>query len=749
MHKRLLKLLSYITILLVFLLGPVYSEVVKKINVNGNERVSKDTIIMFSSIKINDEINQKILNNSLKLLYETNFFENVSYSFENNILKINVIENPIINTISFEGIKSNTIKEKISKKLKLKSRSSFNINLLNKDKEHIQAELKNLGYFFSKIDISTIDLGDKKLDLIYKIELGNKAKIKKINFLGDKIFKDKRLRNIIISEEYKFWKFISGKKYLNESIIQLDKRLLKNFYLNNGYYDAEIKLSFAQLVSDDEFELTFNIQPKNKFYFNELKIDIPADFDPNNYIELKQLFEDLKGAPYSLNTVEKIIDKIDLISVNDQFESVKASVNEEIINDQINLNFLIEKTEIYFVDRINIFGNNVTRENVIRNQLEIDEGDPFNDILHTRSINNIRSLNFFRNVNSEVIQSENSKDKIINISVEEKPTGEITAGAGFGTSGSTLMFGVKENNYLGKGIGLDANMTVSEESLKGLIGVTNPNYKNSDKSVYLNIQATEEDQLTNFGYKSNKAGFSFGTDFEYLRNLNFGIGTSSFYENIDTNSSASARQKKQKGNYWDTFLNLRFDYDVRNQKFRTTDGFRNIYAINIPLLSETNTLTNSINYKVFKELFEDNVTSASLIIKSANSLSNNDIKLSERLFVPSRRLRGFENGKIGPKDGADYIGGNYMATLNFSTTLPQILPNAQNTDFLFFFDAGNVWGVDYDSSLEEDLKIRSAVGIGVDFYTAIGPLNFSLSQPISKADTDKTETFRFNIGTSF
>ena len=376
---------------------------------------------MFSSIKVDEDINQKILNNSLKLLYETNFFEDVSLSFENNILQINVIENPILNNISFEGIKSKSIKEKISKNLNLKSRSSFNKNLLNKDKENILAELKNLGYFFSKIDISTVDLGDKKLDLIYKIELGNKAKIKKINFLGDKIFKDRRLRNIIISEEYKFWKFISGKKYLNESIIQLDNRLLKNFYLNNGYYDVKINSSFAQLVSNDEFELTFNIQPKNKFYFNELKIDIPNDFDPINYKDLNDLFDDLKGKPYSLNTVEKIIDKIDLISVNDQFESVKASVNEEIINDQINLNFLIEKTEIYFVDRINIFGNNVTRENVIRNQLEIDEGDPFNEILHTRSINNIRSLNFFRNVKSEVIQNETSKIKSLIFLLKKNP----------------------------------------------------------------------------------------------------------------------------------------------------------------------------------------------------------------------------------------------------------------------------------------------------------------------------------------
>ena len=189
MHKKHHKLLAYIAIFFLILLGPAYSEVVKKIDVYGNERVSKDTIIMFSSIKVDEDINQKILNNSLKLLYETNFFEDVSLSFENNILQINVIENPILNNISFEGIKSKSIKEKISKNLNLKSRSSFNKNLLNKDKENILAELKNLGYFFSKIDISTVDLGDKKLDLIYKIELGNKAKIKKINFLGDKILK--------------------------------------------------------------------------------------------------------------------------------------------------------------------------------------------------------------------------------------------------------------------------------------------------------------------------------------------------------------------------------------------------------------------------------------------------------------------------------------------------------------------------------------------------------------------------------
>ena len=180
------------------------------------------------------------------------------------------------------------------------------------------------------------------------------------------------------------------------------------------------------------------------------------------------------------------------------------------------------------------------------------------------------------------------------------------------------------------------------------------------------------------------------------------------------------QDKKQAGNYWDTFVNLNFDHDKRNQKFRTSDGSRSYYSLNIPILSETNTFTNSLSYKSYNELYENNITTASFLLQSAISLTNDDIKLSERLTIPSRRLKGFENGKVGPKDQGDYIGGNYLTTFNLTTTLPQILPNAQNTDFLIFFDAANVWGVDYDSSLGDSSKIRSSIGIGVDYFTPIG-----------------------------
>ncbi len=725
------------------------SEIISNIKIIGNDRISKETIVMFSEVDINDNVNANVVNNVLKNLYNTNFFKDVSVNFKNNILEIKVIENPIIQNINYDGIKSNKIRDLILSSTKLKSRSSYNELILKNDKKNIQSELKKLGYYFPSIETYIEDLKDNKINLTYKIELGDKAKIKKISFIGDKKFKDKKLKNIIVSEENRFWKFITSKKFVNESLISLDKRLLKNFYLNKGFYDVQIDSSFAKLVNKNEFELIFNIKANEKFYFNELKLILPKNFDPVNFTNLNEFLKKLKGEPYSLNKVRDILEEIDIITISEQFESVSAKVDESIFEQKINLNFIVEETKVVFLERINIFGNNVTRENVIRNQFEIDEGDPYNEILAKKSINNLKSLNFFKNVTSEVIDGTNSDFKIINITVEEKPTGEISAGAGVGTSGSSVSFGVRENNYLGKGINLASNITLTDESLKGRFSVTNPNFKNSDKLVYFSAEASEIDRLSAYGYKTNKTGVSIGTNFEYLNNFTIGLGNSNFYEKIETDSTASARQKTQEGNYWDSFINLNFDYDTRNQKFQPTDGFRSQYFLDTPILSETATLTNTYLYKYFTELYENNISSFSIFLSSAVSVKNEDIKLSERIILPSNRLRGFERGKVGPKDGDDFIGGNYAATINFSSTIPQLLQNSENIDLLFFVDIGNVWGVDYFDGDDEGSEIRSSTGLGIDWLTPVGPLNFTFATAITKADTDKTESFRFNLGTSF
>ena len=748
MLNKLLKLIGIIFFFTV-LTNQSFSEIIKKIEIIGNDRISDDTIILFSEVTTNQEVNSVDLNNLTKNLYSTNYFKDIKVTFNNGLLTILVVENPIVGQIKFKGIKAKKIQEQIEDNITLRARTSFDKIILNDDKEKIYQILKNLGYYFANVEIYSEDKSKNIIDIIFDIKLGKKTKIGKITFTGNKFFKDKKLKSIILSEEYKPWKFISGRKYLKEETVDLDKRLLKNFYLNKGFYDVKINSSFAKLDNQNNFELIFNINSNNLYFFDNLTLNLPSDFNVDNYIEISKLFKDLKNKPYSINRIEKIINLIDRISNTEQFESTKSTVNENVIDNKINLEFVVEETERIIVKKINILGNNVTQENVLRNQLEIDEGDPYNEILAVRSINNIRSLNFFRSVDLDVLDDKQNGFKEMNISVTEKPTGEIMAGAGVGTSGATIAAGVKENNYLGKGIGLEANLSVSEDSIKGLFSVNNPNFKNSDKSVNASVQATEINKLSDFGYKSSKTGFSVGTGFEYYNDLNLNIGFNTFYEKVEADSKASARQKKQAGNYFDTFLNLKFKYDKRDQKFQPSDGFISNYSIDLPIISDAATLTNRYDFSNYFQYLNKNVLKTSIFFQSSNSLIGDNVKLSERNYIPSKKLRGFEYGKIGPKDGKDYIGGNFVSSLNISSTIPQILENIQSTDFTIFLDVANIWGVDYDSSLDNADEIRSSIGIGLDWFSPVGPVNFSLAQPISKGDSDKTETFRFNLGTTF
>jgi len=736
-------------LLIMFLfLNHAFSNSLNKIEIIGNDRISDETIKLFINVDIKDEINDDKLNKILKDLYSTNFFKDINLNFDNQTLFINVVENPIIENIFYNGIKSNRILDVIKDNTSVKARSSYKESILKKEKLKIEKILKNLGYYNSDLDILIEETNNNLVNITYNIDLGKKSKIRKITFIGNKIFKDKKLRRVITSTEYKFWKFISGRKYLNQNSVSFDERLLNNFYKNNGYYNAKINSSFAKLVDENTFELIFNIESGPKFFFGNLELNLPSDFDEKNFVTIIKLFKKTKGKPYSINTIDKILEEIDTITTLEQYKFIKASVTENIDQNLLNLQFNVEEGEKFYVDKINIFGNTVTAENVIRNQFIVDEGDPFSEILVKKSINNIKSLNFFRNVSSKIEDNDNNKTRTINVTVEEKPTGEIYAQAGAGTSGSSFGFGIKENNFLGNGIGLDTNFELSSDSFKGKFSVTNPNFNNSDKSLYISAEATENDNYQTFGYKTNKTGVSIGTNFEYLNDFYLGINNSNFYEVIETNSTASAQQQAQEGNYWDSFIKLNMNYDKRNQKFQTSSGFKSFYSLDLPIISDTNTIKNYYNYSHYFDFFEKNFSSISFHLQTANSLNNKNIKLSERVVIPSSRLRGFEAGRVGPKDGDDFIGGNYAYSINFASNVPNVLEESQNLDFLIFADAADIWGVDYNSSIKGD-GIRSSVGVALDWMSPVGPMNFSLAYPVTKNTGDKTESFRFNLGTSF
>ena len=540
------KLILTIFFLIFFTSVASSSEKINEFKISGNDRISDETIILFTGYKINDSINDNDLNEIIKRLYDTNFFEDLSITFEKNIVSISLKENPLIQTIIFEGIKKESLVEKIKEILIQKEKSSFIESKIKEDKNRITNSLRANGYFFSEVSTKVKRNQNNTIDLIYNINLGEKALIKDIKFIGNKVFKDSKLRKVIISEEAKFWKFISSKKNLNIERIKLDEKLLKNYYRNNGYYNAEINSSYATVIEDKFFTLVFNINAGEKYYFNDLKLNLPTDYNKNDFIQLEKLFTKLKSKTYSFSRIEEILDEIDLIALNKNYEFVSATYKEEIVDkNKINLFINLKDAEKFYIDRVSISGNTITSERVIRNQLLVDEGDAYNELLINKSFNNIKALGIFQNVDTNVETLEAKKTKIININVEEKPTGEIFAGAGTGTSGSTLSFGINENNYLGEGIKLGSTFTITDASITGSLYINEPNYKNSNKNFIRSFERSEVDLLTKYGYETEKTGFIIGTSYEQYKDIFFTPNLSNYYEKITTNSKASAAKKSK------------------------------------------------------------------------------------------------------------------------------------------------------------------------------------------------------------
>tara|TARA_Y100000591_G_scaffold270114_1_gene244864 strand:+ start:1456 stop:3717 length:2262 start_codon:yes stop_codon:yes gene_type:complete len=741
-----------LTYLFIFIMFPTYllADVIKKFEISGNDRISSETIILFSGYKLEENIGAKDLNKIIKNLYETSFFKNIDLNFEKNILMINVEENPLIQSIIFKGIKRASLVEKLKDILIQKEKSSFIKNKIKDDQNKIINSLRVSGYYFADVSVKFKENDNNTVDIIYSVDLGDKALIKNIKFIGNKIFKDNKLRKVIVSEEAKFWKFVSTKKNVDIQRFKLDENLLKNFYKNNGFYDVKINSTFAQLIKDNYFDVIFSIDAGDKYFFNDIELNLPIEYNRKDFVELDKILKDLKSRHYSLNRIEDILDEIDKIALNNNYEFISASYDEKIIEkNKINLSINLKDSEKYYIQKINITGNNVTSETVIRNQFLADEGDPFNELLINKSYNNVRALRIFKDIETIIDTDEAKKMKVINVKVKEKPTGEIFAGAGTGTSGSSVSFGISENNYLGEGIRLGADLSLSDDVVNGKFFLSEPNYKNSDRSFVRGIERTEIDHLSNFGYKTEKTGFTFGTQYEQFKNIFFSPNLSNYYEKISTNSQASSAKKKQDGNYLDVIFDYSLSLNKLNQNFNPSEGYKVIFSQELPLYSDDFTLVNKFNYSTYYQTNNNTIYSFAFFTALSNSLSNDDARITKRVFIPPKKLRGFEPGKIGPKDGSDHIGGNFGSAINFTSTLPNFLTEVQDLDFSLFLDAANVWGVDYDSNLDGNNKIRSSTGVALDWFTPIGPLSLSYAIPLTKDSSDVTENFRFNIGTTF
>ena len=732
----------------IFFLTSSYAEIVNKLDIIGNKRISQETIKVYGEIEIGKNYTNSDLNEILKKLFDTNFFEDINVNLSNGNLIVEVKEYPYIFSVDLIGEKSNTIKKEILNKLELQPQESFIQNKLVEDTNLIKKLYNSLGYNFIEIKSKIEKIDENRVSILYDIDKGKKTYITSIEFTGDKKINEKRLREIIVSEEHKFWKLLSKNTFLKFSNVELDKRLLLNYYKSLGYYDVQVLSNNAQIINSESTKLTYTINAGQRFTINKISLNVSDVLEKSKFQPLVKEFNTIVGKYYSPFKIKKLLDNLDILILDNDLQFVEHSVNEIIENQNIEIKINIYEGTKQLVKRINISGNTVTDESVIRGELLLDEGDPLNNLKLEQSIAKLKARQIFSSVASNITDGELKDEKIININVEEMPTGEISAAAGVGTGGGSFGFSVKENNWLGKGISLSTDLNVSKETFSGGVFYTDPNYNFSGNSVTFNVQNSTNDKPKS-GYKNNLTSIGATTRFEQYKDIFITSGFDFSYDDLNVDGSASTSLQKQKGSFSDLSFNYAISSDKRDRVYVPTDGHIISFGQVIPVYADAPYVRNNLSLSKYVSLSPNYIGAIKFYASAINGLNDEDVRLSKRIFLNTSRLRGFEAGKIGPKDGEDYVGGNYATTANLELNLPNFLLESTKTDVGLFLDVGNLWAVDYDKSIDDSNKIRSSIGVNTSWLSPVGPLSFVFSQNISKAATDVTESFNFRLGTTF
>ena len=743
---------SFLKILIIFIFvfnSKVLSATFDTVQINGNKRISNNTIIELINFKENKNYTSSDLNQMINDLYKSEFFSLVNFTIDKKKLIIKLKENPLINFFYIDGVLNKDREEELYENLNLAANKLYSESLLKKDIDFIEKIYLNAGFYDVQINPEIVELNDSTVNVLIKVLRNEKYKIKNINFIGNKHFKSSVLEDIIYSSEDGWWKFLSNSTTLNNSMIEYDKNLLKNFYLNEGYYDVQILSSDIEFTKTNQAIITYSIDAGKKYYFSDFKIsDNNANINSKQNEEIIKIIKNGLKGNYSVKILSDLKKSIINYFNDNKIEFVDISIiPKKIDNKSIFVEFVTKVTDRKYINLITVKGNEITEEEVVRRNLTFAEGDSY--VMHKleASKRNLESTGIFKSIKTKVIKDENEKIDL-EINLEEQPTGTISAGVGIGSEEASVQAGIEERNLFGKGINLNSNISAGTAKISGLVSLNIPDFKNTDRDAKFDFFAISTD-YENAGYESKKVGSVISTNFETYENISFFSGIGLDRDSIETSSSASELYKSRAGDYMTYKFLYGASFDSRDRKFATTRGkfLKFNQSLSVPG-SDIPYIDNNISGSFFHSLSENYVLNLKSSFNSINAFNDKDVNLSDRKFSTIRNLRGFESRGIGPKDGKDHIGGNYSAFSSLSSTFPNPAPEKWRAKSSIFFDAGNVWGVDYDSTLDSD-KVRTSVGVSLDWFSPLGPLNFTLANTLNSADGDIEESFAFNIGSSF
>jgi outer membrane protein insertion porin family len=737
-------------VLFYFILTTISFAEIKKVNIVGNSRVNSNTIETLVDKKITN-VDSIFINNLTKRIYDTEFFSDVKISYNQDILTITVVENPIVNFFYINGVKDSDL-DQINKIITLKENSIFSTSKLKKNIEDTREFLNASGYYQAAIVPEVIKIDNNQVNLIINIDKKDISKIKNIYFIGNKYFSNSQLLDVITSKEDSWWKLFTSSA-LSEQRVEYDKQLLKDFYKNKGFFEAQIESAFASVDKSNNFSLTFSINSGKKHKFGDFEIKTStATFKDQDINEIKAFSSKLlKNETYSTDVVNKLNRQVTSYLESKKYSNFEINIQElKKSDDLISIALQLSEGQKVLIDKINIQGNTITEEKVIRDSLVLAEGDYLNSTKVKKSVDNIKSRQLFSKVDYKVVDSEKKNFKDFNLFVKEQPTGSISAGVGYGSNGGLFEASINERNFLGQGINLNFTGTLATEEIKGEFSYVDPNFKQSEKELAASLFSILDD-YKNSGYQNKRAGTKFATKYEIYEDLFFRPNVGIQYDKLEITGAASNLLKSRAGNFTTSSVGYNFLIDKRDSKFNPTSGSLFYFDQNIAtFISDIPTLQTGIGTTLYKELFSEKfIGSAKARLANVTAFDNKDAKLSDRIFASTSDLRGFEPRGVGPVDSRDHVGGNNLATLSLKSTFPNPIPESLRANSFLFLDVGNVWGVDYSSLISDSSKIRSSTGIALDIVSPIGPLSFTYSIPLSKASTDKEQNFTFNIGSSF
>jgi len=727
---------------------------VREILIEGNQRIEVDTILSYMKIRKGDPFDNRQMDRSLKSLFATGLFADVTIRRQGDDLVVNLIENPVINRIAFEGNKK--IEDDIlSSELSLRPRVIYTRSKVQSDVKRILTLYRRKGRFAASVEPKVIQLDQNRVDLVFEINEGKWTEVQNIRFIGNKKYSDSRLRKVIRTRESRWYRYFSSDDNYDPDRLNLDRDLLRRFYMGNGYADFRVLSSVAELTPDRKnFFISFMVEEGERYAVGKVDFNIKL-----KDLKAETISEDIdmaQGDWYDAEQVEKIIGKLtnEISSLGFAFIDIRPQVKRNREKNTIDVTFEINEGPRLFVERINVDGNVRTSDEVIRREFRLVEGDAFNASKLRRSKQRLDNLDFFEKVTLEQVPGSEPDKTEINVGVEEKSTGALSLGFGFSTTDGPLFdVGLSERNLLGEGHNLSLKGVLSGRSSKLNLKYTEPYFLDRDIAAGFDLFHSARDNQDASSYSTEQSGGALRANYPITEELRQSWSYTLKKVRIeDVSSGASQLVKDAAGNEFVSMLTHGETYDKRDSSTLPTDGY---------ILNMTNSFAgiggtkrffrNKISAQKYVPVYDQVVLSIGGGIGHVFGIGE-EVGIFDRFFLGGDDLRGFATSGVGPRDSStkDALGGEWIYHATSQVNFPIGLPEELGLSGKLFTDLGSTGQLNSGStSVNDTSSLRLSVGTGLDWASPFGPIGIDFGFPILKESFDQTETMRVNFGTRF